>query len=418
MDDYYDYGSWDYGGDMPGDSSSLMYGSDVDPSAYSDTYGGDVGAWGNVDQPMDWGQSSSGSAPFNPEEYLAQQGGYSAPGEQGMFDKLGSTFMDKLRANPAQVLSSLGTFGTSLYSAIEGNKQRNAMAKQIQDAKSAREAKLAKYGAVLPMKLQRTMLQPQGDLLTAGQRSGGLNWFTPAQYVPMADGGSVEPSWLARIKTALSSHSPDPSVVGAGTAARAGDAIMQNQYQRYAVGQQMDGTNPLPYEVWVQMKQQGRGYAEGGHVRGWLDRIGEALASRQPSPAVVGAGTAAQAGDVMLKSQYQRYAVGQQMEGLEPLPFEVWVQMKQQGKGMARGGLSSLVGGEGGGQEDNIHIQASPGEYMFSAQDVSDLGDGNNAEGAAKLDAMRKNLRTHKKRSKDLAPKAKTPEAYLRGRKL
>jgi hypothetical protein len=56
----------------------------------------------------------------------------------------------------------------------------------------------------------------------------------------------------------------------------------------------------------------------------------------------------------------------------------------------ARGGP---VAGIGGGQDDLIDAKLSDGEYVFSAQDVSDLGDGSNAEGARKLNQMRKLIR-------------------------
>lgn len=324
--------------------------------------------------------------------------------------------MKKLGSDPMGTLAKLAGFGTSLYSTLQQNKQRDALAKQINDAKAAREAKLAQYGAVLPLKMNREQLTPQGSLLTAGMRPGGINWFGPTTYTHMAEGGSVP--WLDRIKAAVSSRAPDPSLVGTGGAASAGNAMLQQQYQRYAVGQQMEGGNPLPFEVWAQMRQQGKGMADGGQVQGgWLSRIAEALSSHTPSPAVMGTGAAAGAGNAILQQQYQRYAVGQQMEGGNPLPFEAWAQMRQQGKPMARGGLSSLIQGEGGGQDDKVPIQASPGEYVFSAQDVSDIGDGDNSAGAAKLDAMRAKLRAHKKRSKELAPKAKSPETYLKGGK-
>jgi hypothetical protein len=51
------------------------------------------------------------------------------------------------------------------------------------------------------------------------------------------------------------------------------------------------------------------------------------------------------------------------------------------------------VRGIGGGQDDAIHAKLSDGEYVVSAQDVSDLGDGSNAEGARRLDEMRRLIR-------------------------
>lgn len=75
-----------------------------------------------------------------------------------------------------------------------------------------------------------------------------------------------------------------------------------------------------------------------------------------------------------------------------------------------------LIPGNGGGQDDIVDIKAAPGEYVMDAEIVSALGDGNNEEGARKLDQMRVNVRKHK-RSGGLAsipPKAKTPEQYMK----
>lgn len=77
----------------------------------------------------------------------------------------------------------------------------------------------------------------------------------------------------------------------------------------------------------------------------------------------------------------------------------------------------SLVKGPGGGQDDQIPAALSDGEYVMDADTVSALGDGSNDHGAKKLDAMRESIRKHKRSSspKKIPPKAKQPEAYLRG---
>ena len=74
------------------------------------------------------------------------------------------------------------------------------------------------------------------------------------------------------------------------------------------------------------------------------------------------------------------------------------------------------LSGNSGGQDDLIDARLSDGEYVFDASTVSDLGDGNNAAGARKLDMFRENLRKHKRGGKvTLPPKAKSLENYLRG---
>lgn len=74
------------------------------------------------------------------------------------------------------------------------------------------------------------------------------------------------------------------------------------------------------------------------------------------------------------------------------------------------------LSGDSGGQDDLIDAKLSDGEYVFDASTVSDLGDGNNAAGARKLDVFRENVRKHKRGGKvNLPPKAKSLESYLRG---
>jgi hypothetical protein len=74
------------------------------------------------------------------------------------------------------------------------------------------------------------------------------------------------------------------------------------------------------------------------------------------------------------------------------------------------------LNGDTGGQDDLIDAKLSDGEYVFDASTVSDLGDGNNAAGARKLDIFRENIRKHKRGGKiSLPPKAKSLESYFRG---
>lgn len=60
-------------------------------------------------------------------------------------------------------------------------------------------------------------------------------------------------------------------------------------------------------------------------------------------------------------------------------------------------GALSLVQGEGGGQDDQVAAQLSPGEYVFDADVVSAVGDGDNSAGADILDQWRQNLRAYKR---------------------
>jgi hypothetical protein len=79
----------------------------------------------------------------------------------------------------------------------------------------------------------------------------------------------------------------------------------------------------------------------------------------------------------------------------------------------AKGGY---LDGDHGGQADTIPAKLSHGEYVIDASTVSDLGDGNNAAGAKKLDEMRKRIRMQKRTSGNKLPsKTKGLSHYLKG---
>ena len=82
-------------------------------------------------------------------------------------------------------------------------------------------------------------------------------------------------------------------------------------------------------------------------------------------------------------------------------------------------GALGLLKGAQAGQDDSVPINASHGEYVMDADVVAALGDGNTDAGAAKLDAMRENIRKHKRSApaSKIPPKAKPVKAYLKGTK-
>jgi len=105
-----------------------------------------------------------------------------------------------------------------------------------------------------------------------------------------------------------------------------------------------------------------------------------------------------------------KYATGgsvQSKGGLLHLAEQLASMMSQQ---------KGLIGGNGGGQDDIVNIKAAPGEYVMDAEIVSALGDGNNEEGARKLDEMRLNVRKHKRTGglSSIPPKAKKAEQYVK----
>lgn len=82
-----------------------------------------------------------------------------------------------------------------------------------------------------------------------------------------------------------------------------------------------------------------------------------------------------------------------------------------------QGPLSGLVETDGLGQADDVPVNLSGGEYIFDADSVAALGDGNNAAGAKKLDELRQALRAHKRGAgnDEIPPVAKHPQEYLNG---
>lgn len=79
----------------------------------------------------------------------------------------------------------------------------------------------------------------------------------------------------------------------------------------------------------------------------------------------------------------------------------------------------AAVKGEGDGQSDDIPAMLADGEYVIDADIVAALGNGSNKAGADVLDKFRENIRTHKRSAPigKIPPKAKSPLAYLKGKK-
>lgn len=84
------------------------------------------------------------------------------------------------------------------------------------------------------------------------------------------------------------------------------------------------------------------------------------------------------------------------------------------------GQVARLARGGGSGRADTIPARLSDGEYVMDAETVALLGDGSTDEGARRLDAMRSQVRAHKGRALaagKFSPDAKSPVAYMKGRK-
>lgn len=78
----------------------------------------------------------------------------------------------------------------------------------------------------------------------------------------------------------------------------------------------------------------------------------------------------------------------------------------------------AYLAGPTGGQADRVPANLGHGEYIMDADVVAALGDGNNANGAQKLDEMRENIRRHKRSAPpdSIPPEALSPLAYMRSR--
>ena len=78
-------------------------------------------------------------------------------------------------------------------------------------------------------------------------------------------------------------------------------------------------------------------------------------------------------------------------------------------------GPLSLIRGADKGQADTVKANLSHGEYVFDADTVASLGDGNNEAGAKILDSWREEIRKHKRSAPPdkIPPKSKAPSHYL-----
>ena len=86
--------------------------------------------------------------------------------------------------------------------------------------------------------------------------------------------------------------------------------------------------------------------------------------------------------------------------------------------GMAAGGdVQGWLAGDSSGQADDVNASLSHGEYVFDADTVAALGDGNTEAGAKELDRMRKAIRQHKRSApaSKIPPPSKGALAYLKG---
>lgn len=85
---------------------------------------------------------------------------------------------------------------------------------------------------------------------------------------------------------------------------------------------------------------------------------------------------------------------------------------------LAHGGdVQGLLAGGSPGQADDVNASLSHGEYVFDADTVAALGDGNTEAGARELDHMREAIRQHKRSApaSKIPPPSKGALGYLKG---
>jgi hypothetical protein len=133
---------------------------------------------------------------------------------------------------------------------------------------------------------------------------------------------------------------------------------------------------------------KGLGYAEGGLLNDGVMR------ARAP----------ADLSQLVSRPVMRAQVPGRPEDYLRTLPFDSRAQ-------------AHVSHGDGGGQDDRVPANLSPGEYVMDADVVSALGDGSNAAGAKALDAMRQRVREHKRGAPadSIPPRAKSPLEYFRG---
>jgi len=109
---------------------------------------------------------------------------------------------------------------------------------------------------------------------------------------------------------------------------------------------------------------------------------------------------------------------------VNPMPQITAIPVTPAAKPKKKAG-GGLIRGIGGGQDDVIpgsmddgsDVLVSNGEYIMDADTVAAIGDGSTDEGAKRLDQWRQRLRAQKRSAsaKTIPPKAKAPEAYMKG---
>lgn len=228
---------------------------------------------------------------------------------------------------------------------------------------------------------QDYVVDETGDVLGFRDDSGNIQYYSDIANQSQA---KAQPAvnWSQRAKDATA------EAMARAYEARNRQAAAKDAYSRSGVGQAMTG---LQGALAVAQALMGKNKGVTTSARG---NQGQAFA-----PTYIGS-----------SAPKTKYAKGGEVKGgLLNLAEQMMHMMA---------GQKGLIPGEAGGQDDVVDIKAAPGEYVMDAEVVSALGDGNNEEGARKLDKMRFNIRKHKRSGglSSIPPKAKKPEQYVKGK--
>lgn len=99
--------------------------------------------------------------------------------------------------------------------------------------------------------------------------------------------------------------------------------------------------------------------------------------------------------------------------GLSPLAQLLYTAQQSTIPHLAHGGQFGALQGHSGGQADQVNAKLSDGEFVIPADVVSHLGDGNNNNGAGKLNELIKNVRVQKTGHNKFPPKAHGALSYM-----
>ena len=287
-----------------------------------------------------------------------------ASGDTGFMDSAGK-YLDQaaklLGTTPANLLLSLGGAGLSAYGASKQNQQQADAAKKQQQALLAKQMASSVYASPLHLVSPRQAIQPATSTAPGNKYASEASFFSnnklPAYF---ADGGSSNDQFEFQYR-------------------KGEDEISPMNYLRHLVSRQ------LPSER--RYKAESQAFAENlKKTRRIESDEDNSVEARR---------------DKAMNRQ-------QQLDAQE-----------RKAMGYANGGSPRYVRGGDSGQADTIDARLSPGEYVFDADTVASMGDGNNEAGAKRLDEMRQNIRAHKRAAPvgKIPPKAKSPLQYLKGAK-